>query len=59
LRWKSLFAIIVWRVGSFVFARRWSGHTVALAKVNLAAFVLLAVGVLLTFPPVMELMQGK
>jgi len=30
-----------------------------MAKVNLAAFVLLAVGMLLTFPPVMDLIQGK
>jgi len=27
--------------------------------VNLAAFALLAVGVLLTFPPVMDLIQGR
>jgi hypothetical protein len=30
-----------------------------MAKVNLAAFVLLAVGMLLTFPPVTDLIQGK
>jgi len=42
-----------------ILARRWSGQTVAIAKVNLAAFVLLAVGMLLTFPPVMDLIQGK
>jgi hypothetical protein len=28
-------------------------------KVNLASFVLLAVGILLTFPPVMDLIQGR
>jgi hypothetical protein len=52
-------AIVVWVIAWFVLARRWSGQTVAMAKVNLAAFVLLAVGVLLTFPPVMDLIQGK
>jgi hypothetical protein len=28
-------------------------------KVNVASFVLLAVGLLLTFPPFMDLVQGK
>jgi asparagine N-glycosylation enzyme membrane subunit Stt3 len=55
----STCAIIVWLVAWFILARRWSGRTVAMAKVNLAAFVLLAVGVLLTFPPVMDLIQGR
>jgi hypothetical protein len=52
-------AIVVWLVAWFILARRWSGQTVGLAKVNLTAFVLLAVGMLLTFPPVMDLIQGK
>jgi hypothetical protein len=55
----STTATVVWLVAWFVLARRWSGQTVAMAKVNLAAFVLLAVGVLLTFPPVMDLIQGR
>jgi len=49
-------AIVVWLVAWYVLARRWSGRTVAMAQINLAAFVLLAVGLLLTFPPVIELM---
>jgi hypothetical protein len=52
-------AVVVWLVAWYVLARRWSGQTVAMAKSNLAAFVLLAVGVLLTFPPVMDLIQGR
>ena len=52
-------AIVVWLVAWYVLARRWSKQTVAMAKVNLAAFALLAVGVLLTFPPVMDLIQGR
>lgn len=55
----STVAVIVWLVAWFILARRWRGQTVALAKVNLAAFLLLAVGVLLTFPPVMDLIQGR
>jgi len=51
--------VIVWPVAWYVLARRWPTETVAMAKVNVAAFVLLAVGVLLTFPPFMDLLQGK
>ena len=53
-------AIIIWLVAWFILARRWGTMTVvALARINLVAFALLAVGVLLTFPPVMDLLQGK
>jgi hypothetical protein len=52
-------AVIVWLVAWFILSRAWSGQTVAMAKVNLASFALLAVGVLLTFPPVMDLIQGR
>jgi hypothetical protein len=55
----STVAVIVWLVAWYVLARRWSSSTVAMAKVNIIAFVLLAVGLLLTFPPVMDLIQGK
>lgn len=55
----STSAIIVWLVSWFFLGRAWNGRTVAMAKVNMAAFLLLAVGVLLTFPPVMDLIQGK
>ena len=55
----STVAMIVWLVAWYVLARRWSNATVAMGKVNVAAFLLLAVGVLLTFPPVMDLIQGK
>lgn len=52
-------AIIIWLVAWFVLARRGGTKTVAMGKVNAAAFLLLAVGLLLTFPPVMDLLQGK
>jgi hypothetical protein len=52
-------AIIVWLVAWFVLHRLWSGRTVEIVKINGAAFVLLAVGFLLTFPPFMDLLQGK
>jgi len=52
-------AIIVWLATWLVLARLWAGRTVALAKVNVLAFAGLAIGLLLTFPPVMDLIQGK
>jgi hypothetical protein len=55
----STVAVIVWLIAWFVLARRWDHSTVNMARVNVGAYLLLAVGVLLTFPPVMDLIQGK
>ena len=55
----TVLAIIVWLVSWFALNRAWQTQTVALAKVNMAAFALLAVGFLLTCPPIMDLLQGK
>jgi peptidoglycan biosynthesis protein MviN/MurJ (putative lipid II flippase) len=55
----SAAAVIVWLVAWWVLGRRWATATVPMAKVNLISFLLLAVGVLLTFPPFMDLLQGK
>jgi len=55
----STVAVIVWLIAWYVLARRWATETVAMAQVNIVAFLLLAVGLLLTFPPVMDLLQGK
>jgi hypothetical protein len=52
-------AIIVW-LGSWVTLHlRWRGRAVAMRGINLLSFGLLAVGFLLTFPPFMDLLQGK
>jgi hypothetical protein len=50
---------LVWLVAWFVLARLWRGRNVNLAAVNVAAFALLAGGFLLTFPPFMDLLQGR
>jgi hypothetical protein len=55
----STVAIVVWLVTWLLLARWWSGKTVSMAKVNVAAFVFLAVGLLLTFPPFEDLLLGK
>ena len=51
--------IVIWLVAWFFLARLWGAKTVAMGKINLAAFALLIVGLLLTFPPFMDLLQGR
>lgn len=55
----SSLGIVVWLVIWLVLAKRWRWKTVAMGKVNLAAFVFLALGLLLTFPPFGDLLLGK
>lgn len=52
-------AIIIWLVAWFVLHRRWGTRTLEMGGIYVAAFALLAVGFLLTFPPFMDLLQGK
>jgi hypothetical protein len=52
-------AIIVWLVSWFILNQQWRTKAVDLAKVNVVAFIGLAIGLLLTFPPFMDLLQGK
>jgi hypothetical protein len=52
-------AIIVWLVAWLALNRRWRTQTLAMGWINVAAFALLAVGFLLTFPPFMDVLQGK
>ncbi len=52
-------AIIVWLVAWFVLNRLWCDRTISMTVVNALAFAGLAVGFLLTFPPFMDLLQGK
>jgi hypothetical protein len=52
-------AILVWLAGWFILSRTWSGKTVDMRRVNAAAAVMIVGGLLLTFPPLMDLLQGK
>jgi len=52
-------AIIAW-LGSWLgLSRRWRARDVSLVRVNVAAFAMLLVALLLTFPPFMDLLQGR
>lgn len=52
-------AIVLWLVMWGVLARLWHHRTVAIAKINVVAFVFLFLGILLTFPPFADLLLGK
>jgi hypothetical protein len=55
----SSVAILLWLVTWLTLAKRWEAKTVAMGKVNAAAFVLLALGILLMFPPFADFLRGK
>ncbi len=52
-------AIAIWLAVWVVLARMWGKKNVAVAKINAVAMMLVAVGLLLTFPPVGDLLLGK
>ncbi|MGH9595987.1 MAG: hypothetical protein ACRD3K_04225 [Edaphobacter sp.] len=48
-------AILVWLVTWAILDWRWKRTTLAMARINIAAFVLLVLAFLLTFPPIANL----
>lgn len=52
-------AIAFWLILWFVLNRMWRDRTVSMSRVNIASVVLFAGGILLTFPPFMDMLQGK
>src|ERR1019366_2156354 len=52
-------AILVW-LGSWLFlSRRWARRDVNLARINAASFAMFVAAILITFPPIMDFLQGK
>lgn len=52
-------AIVCWLAAWGVWHRMWKGRTVALGRISAVAWVLLGLGLLLTFPPFGDLLLGK
>jgi hypothetical protein len=52
-------AIVAWLVAWAVLAHLWKNKAVALRTIDTAAFLLLALGLLLTFPPFGDLLLGR
>ncbi len=48
-------AIVLWIAAWAILHARWRNRSVTLARINAAAFVLLILGLLLTFPPIADL----
>ena len=55
----STAAVLIWLASWLVLSLRWRGREVNLGRASLAAFAMLAAGLLLTFPPVMDWLQGR
>jgi hypothetical protein len=52
-------ALAVWLLSWAVLAARWKNKTLAFSKVGMVAFVFLALGLLLTFPPFGDLLLRR
>jgi hypothetical protein len=52
----STAAILIWLASWGMLEWRWRNATVAMGRINAAALVMLGLSVLLTFPPVMDLL---
>ena len=52
-------SIILWLITWLILSKRWRAKTIAIEKINVLAFCFLGAGVLLTFPPFMDFLQGK
>jgi len=55
----STAAIGVWLLAWLLLVVRWRKRDVRLGRINAAAFALLATGLLLTFPPFIDLLLGQ
>jgi hypothetical protein len=55
----TLAAIVVWLATWYWLGSRWNAVDVNMVRINLAAFAMLGAALLLTFPPFMDLLQGK
>jgi hypothetical protein len=52
-------AIVIWLILWFVLSRCWGEKSLPMCKINAIAFLLLGAGLLLSFPPFGDLLQGK
>jgi hypothetical protein len=52
-------AIMAWIVTWIIFARLWRGRDVNLSLVTNTSFAMFVAAILITFPPIMDFLQGK
>ena len=53
---ETTIAVVIWLLVWAILDARWRNRTVGLARIKTAALVLLALGLLLTFPPLGDLL---
>ena len=53
---ETTVAIVIWLAAWLILARLWRNSTRALGPINIASFVLLLCGLLLTFPPFVDVL---
>lgn len=53
------YAVLIWLLSWWGLRRRWRNRHIALHTTNIVAAALFALGILLSFPPFMDLLQGK
>jgi hypothetical protein len=52
-------AILAWLAVWFALARIWASRNLNIGRINVIALILIIAAALLTFPPFMDLLQGK
>ena len=53
------YAVAIWLLSWWVLRRRWSSRQIELRTINIVAAALFVLGLLLSFPPFMDLLQGR
>jgi hypothetical protein len=52
-------AIVIWLATWLLLSRLWAMRDVNLARINAISFAMFAAAFLITFPPIMDFLQGK
>jgi len=52
-------AMLAWLAAWFALARLWAARNLDFRRINIISLLLIIAGALLTFPPAMDLLQGK
>jgi hypothetical protein len=52
-------AILIWLAAWLLLSRLWARRDVPFAQINMISFVMFAAALLITFPPIMDFLQGK
>lgn len=54
---RTTFAVVIWLIAWAVLHHRWKDRNVEAGRVRVATWILIALGIVLTFPPVWGLLE--